>query len=332
MVAVPLAIAADLYDVTEAQLTPLRGGHFNYVYGFTQDGGQYILRLTPPNDEMDVQACQSLLAWMAYLAARGASVPGPLPSKNGRLIEIIPTNEGDWQAVVFTQAQGVLSEELSLDQWDDRLFRNLGRTVGRMHSLAVDYVATGEHGFLPWEVSGNLFSDKVVASLATLGEKRARILQHLQTLPKDRENYGLIHADLHFGNFFVDFETGRITVIDFDDCALGWYVMDLAVLLFDVLVLYTGEERETFAANFMEQVLAGYTAEKSLDPFWLSQMPSFLKLLELNIYCEACKNNETGEGGGWLAKFMAGRRHRVENDVPYVNIDFERLLDSNHST
>ena len=43
-------------------------------------------------------------------------------------------------------------------------------------------------------------------------------------------HYGLVHRDLHAGNFLV--ENGDVQIIDFDLGCYGWRTMDLAVLLF----------------------------------------------------------------------------------------------------
>jgi len=116
---IPLNFAASLYGLSEAELQPLRGGHFAHVYGFNRNDRNYVLRLTPPNDDVDLAAQRSNLTWMACLAAHGASVPEPLPSQNGNLVEVISSPEGEWLAVTFTQAEGILSEDIPLDQWDD---------------------------------------------------------------------------------------------------------------------------------------------------------------------------------------------------------------------
>ena len=41
--------------------------------------------------------------------------------------------------------------------------------------------------------------------------------------------FGLVHADLRLANLLVDGD--RITVIDFEDCGLSWYLYDLACAL-----------------------------------------------------------------------------------------------------
>ncbi|HSB03169.1 MAG TPA: phosphotransferase [Anaerolineales bacterium] len=321
---IPLTVAASLYGISETELEPLHGGHFTEVFGFQREGGKYVLRLTPPTEETDAGAQRSILAWMAHLAAHGAFVPEPLRSQNGNLVEVIPSADGEWLAVAFTQAEGTLSEELSLDQLGADQFQMLGRSIGRMHAIARDYVPAHDVSFPQWETGDNLFSHRIRHE-HWLNEKQFHVLEQVRSLPKPAEAYGLIHCDLHFGNFFVDLPGGRITLIDFDDTTYGWFVMDIAVLLFDVLVLYTGTDKDQYALNFLRNFLTGYLVEYPLSKFWLEQLPLFLKLLEINVYDTVARfyPNEAGE---WTMKFMTGRKERLENDMPYVNLSWEEVL------
>ena len=66
--------AAQTYGITPAQLTPLAGGHCTYVHEFARDGKRYVLRVSPPSDEINPDAMKAILAWMQFLAGRGASV------------------------------------------------------------------------------------------------------------------------------------------------------------------------------------------------------------------------------------------------------------------
>lgn len=323
MTTIPLSTAASLYNLAESDLKPMRGGHFAQVYSFQRNGSSYILRLTPPDNEIDLQRQRSLLTWMAYLAAHGAFVPSPLASRKKNLIEIIPAVDGDWLATVFTRAKGILSEELPIEQWDAPLFRVLGKAIGKVHSIARQYHPQAGVDFLQWDSAGNLFN-KQIQNEHWLKDKQARVLEYIQSLPKPSEAYGLIHGDLHFGNFYIHVPKMIITLIDFDDCAYGWFCMDIAMLLFDILVLYPGTSKEEFALNFLKNFLLGYLAENPLSWFWLEQIPLFLKLLEINIYDMVVKYYPS-EPGEWSSKFMPGRKERIEKGLPYVDLDFSAL-------
>ena len=324
MTTVPLNFAVSLYGISVSELQPLRGGHFTHVYAFRRDDRNYILRLTPPSDETDVQAQRSILAWMAYLAAQGAFVPEPLPSQNGNLVEVIPMPEGEWLVVAFTQAEGILSEEVSLDQWDTGQFRMLGMSIGKMHVIARGYVPSDDVSYPQWETGGNLFSHQLRNEL-WLKERQSLLLEQIRSLPRPADAYGLVHCDLHFGNFFVDAARQRITLIDFDDCAYGWFTMDIAVLLFDVLVLYAGPDKDEYARNFLRDFLTGYLAENPLSQFWLEQLPLFLKLLEINVYDMVAKFYPV-DADEWVMKFMLGRKERLENDLPYTDLNYSSLM------
>ena len=320
MKSIPLKNAAMIYGIPVSALRALRGGHFAHVYAFERDGGEYILRLTPPNNVVDLEAQRSILAWMAYLAGHGAYVPEPLLSQNGNLVEIIPTPEGEWLAVSFTQAKGILSEVLLLEGWDDNLFQTLGCSIGRMHAIARDYVPSNEVSYPDWETGGNLFN-RQIENEAWLEEKQSRLLEQIRTLPRSAEVYGLIHCDLHFGNFFVDVPGQTITLIDFDDCAYGWFSMDIAVLLFDILVLYPGMDKDEFALNFLRSFLSGYLPESPLPRFWIEQLPLFLKLLEINVYDMVAKYYPY-DADEWIMKFMPGRKERLEKEIPYTVLEY----------
>ena len=324
MTTTPLSIAAKLYDVPEAELQPLRGGHFAEVYGFKRDERDFILRLSPPNDDVNLNAQQSILVWMSYLAGHGACVPAPLPSQNGNLVEVISSAEGEWLAVAYTRAEGVLSEEIPLDQWDDSQYQALGRSIGKMHAVARGYVPSSVVGYPDWETGSNLFN-RQIENEPWLKEKQARLLEQIHPLPKPTGAYGLIHADLHFGNFFVDVRKQIITLIDFDDCAYGWFVMDIAILLFDILVLYPGKDKDEYGSNFLRLFLTGYLTEYPMSNFWLEQLPLFLKLLEINVY-DLVARSFPDDADEWVTKFMLGRKERLENDTPYVDLDNSMLM------
>ena len=103
------------------------------------------------------------------------------------------------------------------------------------------------------------------------------------------EAYGPIHCDLHFGNFYVDVPRRLITLIDFDDSACGWFSMDIATLLFDLLVLKTGSDGVRTARSFLQDFLRGYRSENEMQGTWLQQLPLFMKLMEINLYDEVVK-------------------------------------------
>lgn len=324
-----LDTAVKAYGFNLSQLVPLTGGHMSHVYRVERDEGSYVMRITPPNDDIRILDMQAILHWMQYLARQGGSVPSPIQSSDHSLIEIIQHHGEQYLVVVIESASGVLSEEVSIELWHDELYQVLGTTIGKIHQLASQYTSPNPDLVRPaWDKSINNFNPQINddPSLTIIRSKREALLDHLSKLPMERDSYGLIHGDLHFGNFFIDISKNKITIFDFDDCAYGWYMMDIATLLFDILVVYQGADKGDLAGIFLLNFLRGYTREKSISPFWINQMPYFLKLLEIGIYLQEYEAYDSSDTVSWVGKFMPARKKRIENDTPYVDINFEEIF------
>ncbi|NJN18509.1 MAG: phosphotransferase [Oscillochloris sp.] len=324
----PLAAIAALYHVSPAQLQPVTGGHVSHVYAYSDEQRSYILRITPPNPDIDLRAMRATLEWWAFLAAQGGPVPRLVASRNGNVIEVVQSGDQHYIAGAFEKAPGVLAEGMAPGDWSDELFQALGRTVGHCHRLAQQYEpARPEFRRPEWDASGNCFNP--LESLDDADERilaeRNHVLASIQALPKDRDSYGLTHLDLHFGNFYVDVAQQQILLFDFDDCAYGWYCMDIAMLLFDVLVVYDGLNPLQFGERFLENLLRGYHVAAPLSEFWITQLPHFLKLLEIGIYLILAPGYDPASADAWVSTFMPDRRDRIEHRRAYVDLDFAAI-------
>lgn len=320
-----LEAIAHLYGVSAAQLRPATGEHSAYVYEVRLNQRACILKIMPPNTDMDLLAMRAILEWLAFLAKNGGPVVPPIFSQQGNLIETMIEGEQAYIAVVFEKAPGVLAEGMAPEAWSDTLFQALGRTIGECHRIAQQYTPSRDEFRRPeWFAGESCFNPQADLKSADpiLLERRAQTLEEVAALPKDHANYGLAHLDLHFGNFFVDAEAQRIVLFDFDDCAYGWYLMDIAMLLFDVLVVYNGNDPLIFGAHFLEQLLRGYCTQMPLNPLQIKHLPHFLKLLEIGVYAMLYRDYDPATPDGWVSKFMPGRRERIEQALPYVGLDF----------
>jgi len=314
----PLATICALYNLTPAQLRPMPGGHFSEVYEFSDRGVAYILRITPPNADIDLTAMQSILEWLAFLAAQGGPVPRPLRSCNGNLIEVVPLGDQIYLAGAAEKAPGVLAEGMAPQDWSDELFQALGRTVGQCHRIAQQYQPKAGLKRPEWDTLQNCFNplNHLATAAPWLLEKRSRVLKTILELPKVPPAYGLTHMDLHFGNFFIDRPSQQVTLFDFDDCAYGWYIMDIAMLLFDVLVVYDQPDRKQFGERFLTNVLRGYLPFMPESGGWVERLPLFLKLLEISMFITLYRGDDAiPEDDGWVGKFMRGRKERIQQDT-----------------
>lgn len=318
-----LTDAADRYGIAPGSLKRL-GSFESFVFEYSRNGEEYILRVTP-GDHRQPSQISGELEWINYLADNGVSVCRALPSVNGSLIEVVALDTIDsnpdafYSVVSFARAPGRLATK---DDVSDELFVNWGQTIGRMHALTKKFQPS-DPSFTRhmWHEDEDLQADRhLPASQTRVLSKHTELMEYLHSLPTDINAFGLVHEDLHHGNFFV--ENGNLTVFDFDDCQHHWFAADLAMPLFYVMRSKVFSDRSVeFAYHFFSRLLEGYNRENSLDRFWFQQIPYFLKLRELILYIilYAEKAFELNE---WCREFFDGRRERIENDVPVLDMDF----------
>ncbi len=320
-----LESACNLYNTSPDELLSLSGGNYNAVYQFPQSDKSAILRIGV--EDCPINQTLGMLEWVRYLSNNGAPVTAPVHSINNHLVERLTLYGTPYTLTAFEKVEGVLAEKIPPSQWDDPLFHSIGQATGKMHLISTGYHPSRPNLTRPqWDESYEIREAKDKLAL-TSDPARARLtnlideLVHLPTSPTD---FGLIHNDLHFANFIIQ-PDGRMAIIDFDDCGYGWFAMDIAMALFDVLVLYNApseEESHRFAQRFLSSYLVGYRLENDLSPFWQQQIPNFLKLKELCIYATLIDLPEIAKPGSWVGNFMRGRAARIADDIPYIDIDF----------
>ncbi|MCA9928301.1 MAG: phosphotransferase [Anaerolineales bacterium] len=304
----------------EADKIKLLDGFESYLYEFEKTGGSFILRIGHSR-RRSPDLIRGEVDWINFLAAGGAGVAKAVTSAHGNLVEAIPdAKDGQFLATAFVKAKG--SNPWDNGWWREELFVEYGRLLGKMHRLAQTYIVSNLAWQRPiWDAPNMLQVEKMLPASDTIVRSKYRTLMaHLQTLPTNRNAYGMIHQDAHSGNFFVD-ENGQITLFDFDDCVYGHFAYDIAMALFYAVTNH--KDADTFAPQFWQPFWQGYCQENSLDNKWLHEIPRFLKLREIDLYAVIHRSFDVDNlTDSWVAAFMNGRFDRIANDVPYVNTDF----------
>ena len=320
-----LEFACTLYNTSPEELLPLSGGHYNAVYQFPQGDKYAILRIGV--EDCPINQTLGMLEWVRFLSNKGAPVTAPVLSINNHLVERLTLYGTPYTLTAFEKAEGVLAENIPPSQWNDALFLSIGQATGKMHLTSTGYHPSRPNLTRPqWYESYEVreAKDKLALTSDPARDRLTSLIDELHCLPTTPDDFGLIHNDLHFANFIIQPE-GRMTIIDFDDCGYGWFAMDIAMALFDVLVLYNAPsegESQRFAERFLTNYLAGYRLENELASFWQQQLPKFLKLKELCIYATLNDLPDIAKPGSWVGNFMRGRAARIADDIPYIDIDF----------
>jgi Ser/Thr protein kinase RdoA (MazF antagonist) len=308
------------YGITKSQIHSLDAFE-SFIYEFERGSQAYILRIAH-----SLRRSESLLLgevdWINYLAEGGVSVARAILSESGKLVEVIEDQGGGaFLVTAFVKARG----QAPWDLWTPKLYESYGEMIGRIHTLSKSYQPKQIAWKRPdWNDALFEFVERYLPESESIAKnKYTDICHHVNTLAKDRESYGLTHQDAHGNNLFVD-EMGQITFFDFDECAYNWFINDIAVALF--YIVQDAEDWRAFTEEFMSHFLRGYVQACPLDFTWLKEIPNFLKIREIELYAVMHRdfdvNNIEDE---WCARFMHNRKSRIDNDVPYIDFDFEAL-------
>jgi amicoumacin kinase len=308
------------YRITTDQIRCLDAFE-SFIYEFERDSHAYILRISHSFRRSEALVLGEI-DWINYLAEGGVSVAKAIPSESGKLVEVIEDRRGGtFLATAFMKARG----QAPWDLWTPKLYTSYGEMIGQIHTLSKSYQPNQAAWKRPdWNNDLFEFVERYLPESESIAKKKYKdICSHVKTLTKDRESYGLTHQDAHGNNLFVD-EMGQITLFDFDECAYNWFINDIAVVLF--YIVQDAEDWRVFTEEFMSHFLRGYVQTCPLDFTWLKEIPNFLKIREIELYAVMHRdfdmNNIDDE---WCARFMHNRKSRIENDVPYIDFDFESL-------
>lgn len=101
--------------------------------------------------------------------------------------------------------------------------------------------------------------------LASLLDLRGRIEPHIGLLAADNASYGLVHGDAIPSNILS--QTSELALLDFDLCAYGWRVYDVASFLVEIAWWDMGDDvRDAF--------MSGYNVIRPLSQEELESLPA----------------------------------------------------------
>jgi Ser/Thr protein kinase RdoA (MazF antagonist) len=110
------------------------------------------------------------------------------------------------------------------------------------------------------------------------------VTARLREFGEGTDRFGLVHADLRLANLLVDGD--RITVIDFEDCGLSWYLYDLACAL-------TFNEGRADVRELIALWADGYRQVEPLSAEDEKEIDTFLMLRRLMLTAYAGLRHDT---------------------------------------
>ena len=177
------------------------------------------------------------LEWSQALASEGIVLtPAPIAGHNGEMVQVgsaIGLRRPRF-LVLFEFASGAQpNENYNLA----RPFVRLGSIAAAMHLQTCQWRPAAPLERLVWDDAavfgatptwGNWRdAPNVTPAIVDILEQAEELIRRrLQSFGKGAERYGLIHADMRLANLLVQRDV--TTLIDFDDCGLGWHLYDFA--------------------------------------------------------------------------------------------------------
>ncbi len=302
-------------NIDPADLKDL-GGFESFV--FLHLPSDEIVRVTHESHR-SVDQILAEMNFLKFLASHGAAVSTPVYVKAPELVIQI----GEFIVSRFTCARG---RRVESSDWHPDLFQQWGANIGQFHMLSQKYDAPGPRR-TSWQADSNFALAELPASESVVSEIAGEALKRLAQLPTDSAYFGLIHGDAHSGNFFIDGD--KLTFFDFDDCGYQWFGYDVATILFGAVMQSWMDESPAAqveaAEAFLPAFLEGYKQFMPTSTLLLEQMPLFLKIRELSLYRVIHLHLDVNNLTDWYpARFMAGRRERIEAKLPYLDLDFSK--------
>lgn len=305
---------SSLYGVDEENLIPISDGFQNLVY----TNHNVIFRITN-TIRRSLIVLEAELAFIQVLADKGIPVSKPIHSIYGNLIENIDDHH---IVIAFEKAHGKSVDVTNNDVWNTDLFFQWGKILGRMHASANEIKVERPE----WSAENpDVLNLLPKINSEPIKERYVQLLMQLTKYEKNPDCFGLIHNDLHQGNFFV--ENGKITVFDFDDCAYNWFAYDLAVCYYHAYWQTTAftPENKDFSHVFWEYFLKGYKQEHVFKKELIQQIPIFLKIREIFLYALFLEKWDLNHLEEWQEYTLADLRKNIKSSTPYSAIDFSTL-------
>lgn len=322
-----LPIISELYELEGYEIKPVQAhnGGRNVVFTCEKEGNEAkILRIAFLND----RSREDFLAeveYVKYLFDHGGSVSDVISSRNGNLLEEITHYNRSFFICLFIKAKGKMLVENHYRYREGvpiaEYYYNCGKVLGKLHQISKGYTPVHRRYSFFDKYNVKYIDQLIPGSLPLLKEKLFKVLQTLEGLERNRESFGMVHFDYNDGNYSIDFDTGQITVYDFDNSCYCWYMFDLAGLWTHGVGWIQFEpdagKRKKFMDVYFNTILEGYRSETGIDKTMLDQLPFFIQVsLMENILdaFEVMQNNgeelECDEELSYLIKCL-------EDDIPY---------------
>jgi len=211
-----------------------------------------------------------------YLHQQGFPVAYPIARKSGEYLTEIAALEGPRVVLLTALAEGVSPDYDSLENC-----RLVGESVAQLHLISNGFETSRTRTRL--DLQGLLENSMVTIrthlahradSISTIEAIAQDARTAVLSVPEASLDTGICHGDLHGGNLHL--HAGKVTHFDFEECAFGYRVYDLATFKWGTCV-----GRDNRVAERWSAFVAGYESVRPISESDLSLVDTFVIVREL---------------------------------------------------
>lgn len=249
----------------------------NFIY----DCGDKFLRISPSNIRSKSEI-EAEISWLIYLKENQIAVVELIQSNSKNYFEIIDYQDNYSTAVCFKR---IIGDKISKPHWNDKHFQRLGKLTGLLHRVGKKYVPKDNLKYEEWDTIHEFESYKYLPQdKRELPELHHKIVNQINQYPKSKENYGLIHYDIHHGNYMLNRQNSELILLDFEVSCKSWFINDISTVLYYANHFPKKIGNEEFESHFMSQFWKGYEQEHEIREEEKEWMPKFLLYRDLMVY------------------------------------------------
>ncbi len=194
-----------------------------------------------------------------------------------------------------------------------------GRALGTLHNALQKLTNVSRNTY-------DLHPDvRLLQSLDPLYKKQAKtLLEQLKNDHKKENEFGLIHGDYLFSNLMYHDED--VTIIDFDDLEYNYYLYDVAVYLF-YLILGGNPADIDIESNksVFKHFIKGYREVNNSTYLDLTKIQLMFKLRQLKLLATIKTAYKEENYGPWQKAYIVLCNRQFKHKEPFIGIDYTTL-------
>ncbi|MHA6531646.1 phosphotransferase enzyme family protein [Paenibacillus sp. BAC0078] len=323
-----LPLISALYGLEGYEIKPVKAhdGGRNVVYTCEKAGAEAtILRIAFLNDRSREDFLGEL-EYVRYLFEHGGAVSDVVSSRKGNLLEEVTHNNHTFFICLFKKAKGRMLVENNYQYREGapitEYYYNCGKVLGKLHQISKGYTPVHPRYSFFDKYNAEYIDTLIPGSFFLLKEKMVELLNTVTELDRNQESFGMVHFDYNDGNYSIDFNSGQITVYDFDNSCFCWYMFDLASLWTNGMGWIQFEpdagKRKKFMDDYYEKALEGYRSETRIEDSILDKLPLFIQLNLIEGIVDAFEVMQHNGEELECDEELSYRIKCLEDDIPYM--------------